>query len=85
MFSPFVLPINTLYTKTYETMDKSKRIGTFKQFLTEQKVQKLNEAKVTIECEFWDEAQVEIMQILSDECDGFLTWDTSDSFHVVWM
>ena len=70
------LPINTLYTKTYETMDKSKRIGTFKQFLKEQKVQKLNEAKVNIECDFWDEAQVEIMQILSDECDGFLTWDT---------
>ena len=57
-------------------MDKSKRIGTFKQFLREQKVQKLNEAKVNIECDFWDEAQVEIMQILSDECDGFLTWDT---------
>ena len=57
-------------------MDKSKGIGTFKQFLREQKVQKLNEARLSLEIEWWDAAQVEIMQILSDECDGYLSWDT---------
>ena len=75
MFSPFVLPINTLYTKTYETMDKSKRIGTFKQFLREQKVQKLNEAKVSLEVEWWDSCIVEVMQDLADECAGFLNYE----------
>lgn len=57
-------------------MDKKKGIGTFKQFLREQKVQKLNEARLNLEIEWWDAAQVEIMQILSDECDGYLSWDT---------
>lgn len=73
-FSPFVIPINTLYTKTYETMEKSKRIGTFKQFLKEQRIQRLNEAKVSIECEWWDSCIVEVMQDLADECAGFLNY-----------
>ncbi len=54
---------------------KSKRIGTFKQFLKEQKVQRLNEAKVSIECEWWDSCIVEVMQDLADECAGFLNYD----------
>lgn len=57
-------------------MDKSKRIGTFKQFLREQKAQKLNEAKVSIECEWWDSCIVEVMQDLADECNGFLDYQT---------
>ena len=55
--------------------NKSKRIGTFKQFLKEQKVQRLNEAKVSIECEWWDSCIVEVMQDLADECAGFLNYD----------
>lgn len=54
---------------------KSKRIGTFKQFLKEQQIQKLNEAKVSIECEWWDSCIVEVMQDLADECAGFLNYD----------
>lgn len=55
--------------------NKSKRIGTFKQFLKEQKVQRLNEAKVSIECEWWDSCIVEVMQDLADECAGFLNYE----------
>ena len=54
---------------------KSKRIGTFKQFLKEQKIQRLNEAKVSIECEWWDSCIVEVMQDLADECAGFLNYE----------
>ena len=54
---------------------KSKRIGTFKQFLKEQQIQKLNEAKVSIECEWWDSCIVEVMQDLADECAGFLNYE----------
>lgn len=55
--------------------NKSKRIGTFKQFLNEQKIQRLNEAKVSIECEWWDSCIVEVMQDLADECAGFLNYE----------
>ena len=53
---------------------KSKRIGTFKQFLKEQKQQRLNEAKVSLEVEWWDSCVVEVMQDLADECNGFLDY-----------
>ena len=49
----------------------SKRIGTFKQFLK----QKLNEGNVSIECDFWDEAQGRIMDLLSQQCQGCLSWE----------
>lgn len=66
-----------IYNKIYEIMDnKSKRIGPFKQFLKEQKIQKLNEAKVSLEIDWWDECIVEVMQDLKDECNGFLDYDT---------
>ena len=52
---------------------KSKRIGTFKEFLRDQK--KLNEGSVNIQVEWWDQAIVEVMQDLADECGGFLSWD----------
>lgn len=55
---------------------KSKRIGTFKQFLKEQKIQRLNEAKVSLEVEWWDSCIVEVMQDLADECAGFLDYKT---------
>ena len=55
---------------------KSKRIGTFKQFLNEQSVKKINEARVSLEIEWWDECIVEVMQIMKDECNGFLDYET---------
>ena len=55
---------------------KSKRIGTFKQFLKEQSVKKINEARVSLEIEWWDECIVEVMQIMKDECNGFLDYET---------
>ena len=54
----------------------SKRIGTFKQFLNEQSVKKINEARVSLEIEWWDECIVEVMQDLADECNGFLDYET---------
>lgn len=54
----------------------SKRIGTFKQFLKEQNVKKINEARVSLEVDWWDEGIVEVMQILNDECNGILDYET---------
>ena len=54
----------------------SKRIGTFKQFLKEQSVKKINEARVSLEVDWWDEGIVEVMQILNDECNGILDYET---------
>ena len=59
---------------------ESKRIGTFKQFLKEQKIQKLNEARLSLEIEWWDSCIVEVMQDLKDECNGFLDYDTLVKF-----
>lgn len=53
----------------------SKKIGTFKQFLKEQNQKKINEQKLEIQCDFWDSAQVEVMQDLKDECNGILDYD----------
>ena len=54
----------------------SKRTGSFKEFLKEQRMKQINEAKVNIECDWWDECIVEVMQALEDECQGFLVWET---------
>lgn len=54
----------------------SKRIGTFKEFLKEQRQKRINEAKVNIECDWWDACIVEVMQALEDKCQGFLVWET---------
>ena len=59
---------------------KSKRIGTFKQFLNEQRLKKINEARVSLEIEWWDECIVEVMQDLADECNGFLDYETLVKF-----
>ena len=58
----------------------SKRIGTFKQFLNEQRQRKINEARVSLEIEWWDECIVEVMQDLADECNGFLDYETLVKF-----
>ena len=55
---------------------KSKRIGTFKQFLKEQSVKKINEARVSLEIDWWDSCIVEVMQIMKDECAGTLDYET---------
>ena len=55
---------------------KSKRVGTFKEFLKEQAQKKLNEARVSLEIEWWDDCIVEVMQVLKDECNGFLDYET---------
>lgn len=55
---------------------KSKKIGTFKQFLKEQNKQKINEARVSLEVEWWDSCIVEVMQLLKDECAGSLDYET---------
>lgn len=56
--------------------NKSKRIGTFKQFLKEQRIQKINEERVSLEVDWWDECILEIMQIMNDECAGTLDYET---------
>lgn len=53
----------------------SKRIGTFKEFLKEKRTQALNEANVSIECEWWEECIVEVMQKLDKDGQGYLIWD----------
>lgn len=54
----------------------SKRVGTFKQFLKQQNKRQVNEARVSLEIEWWDECIVEVMQDLADECNGFLDYET---------
>ena len=55
---------------------ESEKIGTFKQFLQEQSVKKINEARVSLEVDWWDEGIVEVMQIMKDECAGSLDYET---------
>lgn len=55
---------------------KSKRIGTFKQFLREQKIQRLNEARVSLEVEWWDSCILEVLDICKEECCGMLDYQT---------
>ena len=55
---------------------KSKRVGTFKEFLKEQSVKKINEARVSLEIDWWDSCIVEVMQIMKDECAGTLDYET---------
>ena len=59
---------------------EGKKIGTFKEFLKEQSVKKINEARVALEIEWWDECIVEVMQDLADECNGFLDYETLVKF-----
>lgn len=56
--------------------NKSKRIGTFKEFLNEQRIQKIKEERVSLEVEWWDSCIVEVNQILSDECAGTFDYET---------
>ena len=55
---------------------ESKKIGTFKEFLKEQSVKKINEARVSMEVDWWDSCIVEVMQIMKDECAGSLDYET---------
>ena len=55
---------------------ESKKIGTFKEFLKEQSVKKINEARVSLEVDWWDSCIVEVMQLMKDECAGTLDYET---------
>ena len=55
---------------------KSKRIGSFKKFLSKQRMKEINEANVNIACDFWDQAIVEVLQEIEKECNGYLVWET---------
>lgn len=64
-----------------QVMDnKSKRIGSFKNFLQQQNKQRLNEARVSLEIEWWDSCIAEVMQLIKDECAGFLDYDNLVSY-----
>ena len=56
--------------------NKSKTIGSFKDFLKEQNKQRLNEARVSLEIEWWDSCIAEVMQLMKDECAGSLNYET---------
>ena len=58
---------------------KSKRIGTFKQFLSQQRRKRINEANVNIECDFWEQAIVEVLQQIEEEAQG-MVWDNIIKF-----
>ena len=55
---------------------ESKKIGTFKEFLKEQSIKKINEARVSLEVDWWDSCIVEVMQLMKDECAGTLDYET---------
>lgn len=59
--------------------NKSKKIGTFKQFLSQQRRMRINEANVNIECDFWDQAIVEVLQQIEEEAQG-MVWDNIIKF-----
>lgn len=56
--------------------NKSKRIGTFKQFLKEQRVMKLKEERVCLEVEWWNQCILEIEDALKSACNGILDYET---------
>ncbi len=57
----------------------SNRIGTFKQFLKEQRQKRLLENNVSISCDFWDEAIVEVLQEIEKQAQG-MVWDNIIKF-----
>ena len=59
---------------------ESKKIGTFKEFLKEQSIKKINEARVSLEVDWWDSCIAEVMQIMKDECAGTLDYETLVSY-----
>ena len=59
-------------------MKTSKKIGSFKEFLNEQKKQKqqkINEANLEIQVDFWDTAQNDVIEDLKTQCNGDLNYD----------
>jgi len=55
---------------------ESKRIGTFKQFLRQQRQQKINEARVSLEVEWWDQCILEVLDKCKEVCSGMLDYQT---------
>ena len=54
----------------------SKRIGTFKKFLSQQRMKKINESNLSISVDFWDQAIIEVLQEIEKECSGYWVWET---------
>lgn len=54
---------------------ESKRIGTFQEYLKECRKKKMLKENVNIECDWWDNAVVEVMQDLEKACNGYLDWE----------
>ena len=55
---------------------KSKKIGSFKDFLKQQNKQRLNEARVSLEVEWWDQCILEVLDKCKEECCGMLDYQT---------
>ena len=59
---------------------KNRQIGTFKEYLKEQRKQKLNESNVNIECDFWDACVAEVLKDLEEESGGFIDWNVLEDY-----
>lgn len=57
-----------------------KRIGTFKDFLKEQRQKKLNEAQVNIECAWWDECIDQVLTEIELELQDVWDWERLVTF-----
>ena len=43
-------------------------------------MKKINEANVNIECDWWDQAIIEVLQEIEKECSGYLVWEKIISY-----
>jgi len=57
-----------------------KRIGTFKDFLKEQRQKKLNEAQINIECAWWDDCFDQVMTEIELELQSIWDWEQLVNF-----
>lgn len=56
-------------------MNSKNRLGTFREFLKQQRIKQLKEQKLTLEIEWWDDCIREIEDDLKKECNSFLDYD----------
>ena len=59
---------------------KIRKLGTFEEWLKEEKKKRLNESNVSIEVDWWDQCIIEVMQDLEEESGGFLDWTVLGDF-----
>lgn len=53
-----------------------KKIGTFIQFVNEQRIQKIKEERVALEVEWWDQCILEVLDKCKEVCSGMLDYQT---------